>query len=531
MLTRGDQAPQVSLPRRRGSPSAIDWAGDGLTLVVFVSSDCPTCALILPYLDRLAAELVGQASRVVVIAQDDEPLPLTTADRLPVLIDHELDVSRRFDPVAVPCLFLVAAGGAILRSHPGFDKSVLNEIAGEICRHHGREAPVVADEFDGRPASKPGCGSRHLEPAAGGTAVSAVDVYSRPGTRASRLELTDDVDPYEYCRKMGFADPLPVVPPTAERVDRMLAVATAPPEETIAHVPPNYGAATIEKIAANAVMAGCTPEMMRLLPALVRAACDERLNLHGVQATTHFAAPLILINGSVRRALGFACAQNVFSNVSRANSTLGRALQLILRNLGGASPESIDMSTLGNSAKFSCCIAENEEASPWEPYHVDRGLDRERSALTLFAAEPPRGVSEHTARTAEGVLRSLSRTLSTVRSYRDCRVDRVLVVLGPEHARTIGGGGLSKQEARDWLFENTGVPKQAYEVKDGGEGTGLEEHYEEVTIDGLPCYRKFRDPGDVHIVVAGGTAGKFSAVMGGWGGSTAGSEPVTYPVE
>ena len=531
MLTPGDRAPRVSLPRRDGSVSAIEWTGDGLTLVVFVTSDCPTCALILPYLDRLATELAGQSSRVVVIAQDDDSLPRVTGDRLLVLIDRELDVSRRFDPVSVPGIFLVGAGGAILRSHLGFDKSVLNEIAREICEHHGREALVVADEFDGRPASKPGCGSRHLEPDARDKAVSPVDVYSRPGTRASRLELADDVDPYEYCRQMGFADPLPVIPPTAERVDRMLAAASAPPDETIGQVPPNYGAATVEKIAANAVMAGCTPEMMRLLPPLVRAVCDERLNLHGVQATTHFAAPLILINGSIRRELGFACGQNVFSNVSRANSTLGRALQLILRNLGGASPESIDMSTLGNSAKFSCCIAENEEASPWEPYHADRGFDRERSALTLFAAEPPRGVSEHTARTADGVLRSLSRALATVRSYRVCGVDRVLVVLSPEHARTIASGGLTKRHAREWLFENTGVPKQAYEVKDGGEGTASEKHYEEVTIDGIPCYRKFRVPGDVHIVVAGGTAGKFSAVMGGWGGSTAGSEPVTYPVE
>ena len=132
----------------------------------------------------------------------------------------------------------------------------------------------------------------------------------------------------------------------------MLRATPHSPDEIIGLIPPNYGAAMVEKIAANAVMAGCRPEMMRVLLPLVRVACDEGLNLHGVQATTHFAAPLILINGPVRQELGFACGQNIFSNVARANSTLGRAFQLILRNLGGARPESIDMSTLGNPGKF-----------------------------------------------------------------------------------------------------------------------------------------------------------------------------------
>src|SRR5260370_52424 len=129
----------------------------------------------------------------------------------------------------------------------------------------------------------------------------------------------------------------------------------------VAGVPPCYGEATVEKIAANAVMAGCRPEMMRVLVPLVRALCDESFNAHGVQATTHFAAPLVIINGPVRQELGFWSRQNVFSNVARANSTLGRALQLILLNMGGARPDGIDMSALGNPGKFASCIAENEE--------------------------------------------------------------------------------------------------------------------------------------------------------------------------
>ncbi len=145
-------------------------------------------------------------------------------------------------------------------------------------------------------------------------------------------------------------------------------------ETVIARIPPCYGEATVEKIAANAVMAGCVPEMMRVLIPLVRAVCDERFNAHGVQATTHFAAPLIIVNGPVRAELGFLVAAERFSNVARANSTLGRALQLILLNLGGARPDGIDMSALGNPGKFSYCIAENEEENPWEPLHVECGL-------------------------------------------------------------------------------------------------------------------------------------------------------------
>ncbi len=159
---------------------------------------------------------------------------------------------------------------------------------------------------------------------------------------------------------------------------------------------------------------------MRVLLPLVRAVCDERLNIHGVQATTHFAAPLVIINGPIRNELGFAYRQNAFSNVARANSTLGRALQLILLNIGGARPDAIDMSTLGNPGKFCYCIAEHEEANPWEPFHVERGFQRQQSALTLFAAEAPHGVSEHTARTPEQVLKSISYALATVWTYRAC---------------------------------------------------------------------------------------------------------------
>jgi len=323
---------------------------------------------------------------------------------------------------------------------------------------------------------------------------------------------------------------LPIVPPTAERVNRMLAATELDPDEVVARVPPCYGEATVEKIAANAVMAGCEPSMMRVLIPLLRAACDERFNLHGVQATTHFATPLIIVNGPVRGELGFVSAGNVFGNTARANSTLGRAFQLILANLGGARPGEIDMSTLGNPGKFSYCIAENEEASPWEPLHVENGFAPHQSAITLFAAEGLRGVSEHTARSGRVLLKAICATLATVWSWRVCMMPEAFVILGPEHAATLDRDGFSKRQTREFLYENTGVAVRAYEEDDGGEGTQLRASYEETTIAGERCYRKFRSPEAIGIVVAGGTAGKFSAVIGSWATGPRGSQVVTYPV-
>lgn len=537
MLQLDDRAPALTLPSLDGDSWSYDSASDSRpTLLVFFETDCPTCQLTMPYLNRLATAL-QEAAQVVAISQDSPEATRAAIDQFPiefpVVLDAELTASKQFDPLAVPTLFLLDSGGRVVRTVTGFDKDGLNEIAAEICTAAGRAPVLIAEEFDGQPARKPGCTSRHLETDAGeeGELAPSTDIYSRQGKRASRIELSDDVDPYDYCREAGFGDALPVVPPSEERVERMLQATSLPPDEVVGRIPPNYGAATVEKIAANAVMAGCEPRMMRALIPLVRAVCDERFNIHGVQATTHFAAPISIVNGPIRHELDFAYTQNVFSNVARSNSTVGRALQLILLNLGGARPDTIDMSALGNSAKFSCCIAENEEESPWEPLHVESGLAADQSAVTLFACEPPRGISEHVATSARGVLKAVSRALVTVWSYRVCLAPPALVVLGAEHARTIGADGFSKADVRQFLYDNTGVPLRDYADQEPGEGTGYTKYFEEITIDGEPCYRKFKSPEAIRIIVTGGTAGKFSAVLGGWGSAGHGSQLVTYPIK
>ena len=491
-----------------------------MRLLAVLQTDCPTCQLIVPYLNRLAA--AGASVR----ALSQDPLAPTQAFvqqmdiQFPVDLDPAFERSRELEVVTVPTLYLLNDQGQVTRAEPGFDKTALNEMAAALG------VPPVALPHDGAPAMKPGCSSRHLEVQTEDAAAPALDLHGQQGRPASRLNVADTEDPYEYCFRT-FGDSLPVIPPTEDRV--RLMVDGRDPREVIARIPPCFGVATVEKIAANAVMAGCTQEMMRVLIPLTRAVCDERFNAHGVQATTHFAAPLIVINGPIRHELGFHSGQNLFSNVARANSTLGRALQLILLQLGGAKPTNIDMSTLGNPGKFSYCIAENEEENPWDPLHVEAGFAREQSTLTLFAGEAPHGVSDHKARTARGVLKTISYSLATVWSYRACMMPEALLVLCPEHVETIRRSGWSKHDVRQFLFENTGVPHRCF-LEEDGEGIGVEGGYRTIVIDGEPCYQKFRSPDQIKIIVAGGRAGKFSAIIGSWSTGPRGSQMVTYPI-
>ena len=493
-------------------------------LLVFFETDCPTCQLALPYLNSLSRDKI----QVIGLSQDDEASTRNFVQQMgidyPVELDRGLRLSRAFDPQSVPTFYLLDENGAVTQTLVGFDKAGLNDMARALGH-----API-APSNDGAPAWKPGCGSRHLEPASDSPHNTASGpLLRRFGEPAGRISIKDDEDLIEQCFRL-FGDALPVVPPTEERVATMLHAINIPPQTVIARVPPVYAEATVEKIAANAVMAGCKPEMMRVLIPLVRAVCDDNFNAHGVQATTHFAAPLVVINGPVRNELGFWSKQNVFSNVARANSSVGRALQLILLNIGGARPDGIDMSAQGNAGKFSQCIAENEEENPWEPFHVDRGFQRHESALTLFAAEPPRGVSEHKAQRGDVLLRAIGSTLATVWSYRLCMNNEAVVVLCPEHARTLHRSGFSKQSVRQFLFDNTGIPLRHYAEPDGGEGTQFTAAYREITIQGEPCYQKFRSPESIFIVVSGGTAGKFSSVLGSWAAGPGGSQMVTYPI-
>jgi hypothetical protein len=333
----------------------------------------------------------------------------------------------------------------------------------------------------------------------------------------------------EWLERAG-ADGLPVVPPTRERVERMLAGTGRAPDELVGLVPPNYGRATILKVAVNAVLAGCRPDYLPVLLAALEAALDPAFNLHGLQATTHFAAPLIVVNGPVRRRIGLNAGFGVFGPGFRANATIGRALRLILMHVGGARPGEISMSTFGHPGRYTYCIAEHEEASPWEPLHAERGLGPQDSAVTLFAAEAPHGISDHASRTARALAGSLGWSMACLWNARHFPLSsQSMLVVGPEHARTFREDGWSKADLKRFLLETVRRPyRELLPDEASGEGTNL--RFADAPPGPEEMIPKFASAEDLLVVVAGGTAGRFSMALPGWLGSKHGSRAVTTRV-
>ncbi len=338
------------------------------------------------------------------------------------------------------------------------------------------------------------------------------------------------LDETEWWFDRGVTDGLPVVPPTRERVERMLQGRKLAPEELIATVPPNYGRATVEKIAINAVMAGCKPVYLPAVVAAVEAACDPVFNLHGQAATTHFAAPLIIVNGPIRSAVGLNCAAGVFGPGFRANATIGRALRLVMINLGGVKPGEISMSTFGHPGRYTYCIGEYEEVSPWEPLHVERGFGPTESTVTLFAGEAPHGINDHASRAAAQLVASLGWSMTGIWNHKNFPVyGHTLLVIGPEHAKTIAAEGWTKQDVKQFLFRTIRRPyRELTPGPDGAEGSRLRLDEPLPAPDEL--VPKFPSPDEIMIVVAGGTAGRFSVAIPGWLGGKHGSGPVTRRV-
>src|SRR5712692_8684999 len=327
-----------------------------------------------------------------------------------------------------------------------------------------------------------------------------------------------DAEAIESLFARGVTDGLPVVPPTRRLVERAVAASGRDAGELVALVPPNYGRATVEKIAINAVMAGCRPEYLPVVIAAVEAVCDEAFDLHGVSATTNAPAPLVVVNGPIRGALDINCGAGVFGPGWRANATIGRALRLVCVNLGGAAPGVISMSTLAHPGRYTYCIGEREEASPWESLSVEHGFAREQSTVAVLAADAPLGVYDHQSRTPEDLLATLAASMAVVSHHKMTHWGDTLLVLSPEHVKILGEGGWKKAEVRRWLFARLQRPvRELLPGRDGGEG--LPEHVlakfahpagERAMIP------KFRSPENIKLVVAGGTAGRFSAIVPGW---------------
>jgi len=336
---------------------------------------------------------------------------------------------------------------------------------------------------------------------------------------SNRIEVTDSIEAVSTMfLEKGWSDGLPIVPPTEEAVNWMLAGTTGEPSDIIASIPPRWAEATVEKIAVNAVMAGCLPEYMPLIIAAIEALCEKPVNLYGVQATTHPVAPLLIVNGPIARKLNINGGSGAFGPGWRANATIGRAIRLILTNIGGALPGKSDMSNQGQSSKYTFCIAENEDENPWEPLHVENGFDAAASIVTVTAVENPHNINDHTATTAEEMLTTTASVMATM-GTNDILLQNgnPVLALGPEHAATIARSGFSKSDVKAFLHEKARVPRKHFYEK------AIQRYYADWDADALiPLFPKKEQ---LIVIVVGGT-GKSSSFLPSFGESFAATKAI-----
>ena len=279
------------------------------------------------------------------------------------------------------------------------------------------------------------------------------------GDPAALLELpADPGELHEVFVERGWSDGLPVIPPTEQRVEAMLAYTDRDRHEVVGILPPRNGVATIEAIAINAVLAGCEPRALPLLLAAVQGIVQPQFNLSGINATTHPCAVLVLVNGPIGRELGVHGGPGCYGPGFRANATIGRAIRLLLLNIAGASPGLGDRATQGTPAKFALCLAENEEASPWAPFHTTRGFEPEDSTVTVAASEGPHNIQEHGSNTALGVLQTIVGALGQAGSNNILSRGEPLLAFGPEHAATIADEGWTREGIQQYVYEHARYP-------------------------------------------------------------------------
>ena len=307
----------------------------------------------------------------------------------------------------------------------------------------------------------------------------------------------------EFFFTHGWTDGLPVTPPTAESVAAMVAASGRAAAETIGPIPPRMRIATLEKLAVNAVMAGCRPVYFPVVLAALDAVLDENIRLYGIQTATNTSSALLIVNGPIVKELGLNARGNVFGQGNRANATIGRALQLILRNVGGDLPGETDMATHGHAGKYTFCIAENEDESPWEPLHVERGFKPGDSTVTVIGGSSPQNVFTYGCETGAEILDHFIGALTGLGHNNIIFPTGPLFVLSPEHAQTLARDGFDKPRIKQHLFEKARIPLTRFAARTV---TGLRHRRARwFEIAGDPHHIGVADRvGDINIVVAGG---------------------------
>jgi peroxiredoxin len=468
-------APDFMLASIDGGAVALhELLGEAPVVLLFVHADCPTARLTLTRLAGARGEVP-----LVVVAQEppDETARLARRTGLPgrwLAEPAPFAVSEAYGVVGVPTAVRVERDGAVAETVVGWNQEALARI-------------LQCSLPDEAPRWKPGCQARNT--------------YDP----ALLAQGTTGFDELEDMFERGWTDGLPAVPPTPERVEAMLG--GRDPSRSLGLVPPAFGEATLERVAACAVLAGCRPEYFPVMIAAVEAALDESFNLHGQAVTTSPPGQIVIVNGPVREAIGLNSGMGALGPGSRANLTIGRALRLVVTLTGGGRPGGLDRATLGHPGKLSFCLAEDEEASPWEPLHAERGLPRGTSAVTLLAGDSPLSVSDHRSTRPDKLAATLGWAAASQWSpfWWPLEASSLFVVC-PEHAALFANAGWSKRRAREAIFE--AVAKPAVELN-RGETTPLVK-----SSDPRARIHKWASPEEILLVVAGGEAGRFSAVVG-----------------
>ncbi len=455
-------------------------------LIVVVKRDCPTCTLIEPVLQQIA----GGGEPCAVYTQDDPDFPAGIDG---VIDDTALEQSFRRNIEIVPTLIRLR-GGAEVERRIGWHRGEWQELTG------------LDALGEGLPEQQPGCGSKSTDP---GMPEKLQAKYG--DMLAARLvEVSPLEDPMEVCFERGWSDGLPVTPPTDERIIRMLSGTDRDPKEVVGLIPPNLSECTVEKVAINAVMAGCKPEYMPVVLAAVETALHPDFSMHGLLCTTYFSGPVVIVNGPITTRIGMNSGLNALGQGNRANLTIGRTLQLIIRNVGGGVPGEIDRSALGNPGKLSFCFAEDESDPEWEPLSVWRGFEPGASTVTLFHGDGVQPFSDNASRTPEELCRSFATSLNVVGHSKIVQGPNAILVLTPEHYAIFRDAGWDRRRILEGLHEATTRPGKDLVKGAHGLAEGIDPNRADEMVP------KFWVDHGLLVVRAGGDAGLFSAIISGW---------------
>ena len=453
-----------------------------------VKKDCPTCALIEPVIKQLSDTFNNS---LTIYVQDDPSFPESVAEKID---DSSLEFSYKQNIEIVPTLIRSGDGLDEQARISGWDKSQWQEFTG--IENLG--ANLV--DF------KPGCGSKTQDP--GMTEILTLR-FDTDLLQARKIELAESEDIMEACFERGWSDGLPLVPPTPLRVARMLSGTDCSADEIVGSVPPDNRPCTIEKIAINAVMAGCKPDYLQVVIAALKAALKDEFCMHGLLCTTYFSTPVMIVNGPITKQIGMNSGVNALGQGTRANATLGRALQLIVRNVGGGIPGGIDRATLGNPGKYTFCFCEDESDAEWPSLSMDRGYTREDSVVNLFAGSGVQPFVDQQSRQPDSLVKNLANSLRSVANTRSFGMADAIIVISPEHRRVLREGGWTKPNLKQALYDELKTPGADIIRGKDGIAEGMPEKFKDILLN------KFRDDG-LHIVGAGGKAGMFSAIISGW---------------